>query len=271
MAFQGRRKRWIDGLGRPSYNAFRYLAELLPMQEDSEDVMTLKPASKNPWWSYTIVIAFVTCFAGWLFVPSLLKFGSLVMMVFGSLGCLFFLAIGVFIFWTRLSAERRYRPVDAVVLAKRTGSKDLPDEDYGTMRTHGPAIEYEYKVGGATYRSSTVMSGGGHEKRSGRWAQRLLRRYEIGQTIRAYYNEKDPSQAFLVKGGYGATPFVLLIIGLAGLGILAWVVSMMGAILPFAVITAVASASTVGWFVRRIRKALLAVRPPSATGGNGGD
>lgn len=216
-------------------------------------MMTSQPESNNPWWSYTIVIAFVACFAGALFVPNLLKFGSLVMMVFGSLGCLFFLAIGVFIFWTRLSVERRYRPVEAVVLSKRTESKDLPDDDYGTMRVHGPVIEYEYKVGGGTYRSSMVMSGGGQEKRSGRWAQHLVRRYEIGQTVQAYYSEEDPSQAFLFKGGYGVTPFVLLIIGMGGLGVLAWVATVMGVLLPFAVLTAVVSASVVGWFVRKIR------------------
>lgn len=233
--------------------------------------MTSEQASKNPWWSYAIVIAFVACFAGGLFAPNLFAFGTLVMMLFGSLGCLFFLAIGVFIFWTRLSAERRYRPVDAVVLSKRTEWKDIADPDDGTIRTHGPVIEYEYKVGGATYRSNTVMSGGGQEKRSGRWAQRLLGRYEISQTVQAYYNEEDPSQAFLVKGDYGATPFVLAIIGIGGLGVLAWVASMVGVLIPFAVVTVVVSVGIVGWFVRQIRKAPVEVRPPSAPGGKGMD
>ncbi|MBC8869731.1 MAG: DUF3592 domain-containing protein [Planctomycetes bacterium] len=233
--------------------------------------MTSEQASKNPWWSYTILIMFVACFAGGLFAPNLFAFGTLVMMLFGSLGCLFFLAIGVFIFWTRLSAERRYRAVDAVVLSKRTEWKDTPGPDDSTMRTHGPVIEYEYKVGGATYRSSTVMSGGGREKRSGRWAQRRLSRYEIGQTVQAYYSEEEPSRAFLIKGDYGATPFALLSIGLGGLGILAWVASMIGVLLPFTGVTVVVSAGIVGWFVRQIRRTLVDVREPSATGEKGMD
>ena len=37
--------------------------------------MTWEPENKNPWWSYTILIVFVACLVGRLFVPNLFTLG----------------------------------------------------------------------------------------------------------------------------------------------------------------------------------------------------
>lgn len=210
-------------------------------------------SGKNPWWAYVVLVGFVACMVRGFFSEDLRKAVTLVMTVVGGLGCIFLGSIGVFIFWMRLSAERRYRPVDAIVLSKRVDSMEIPDPEDGPIRVYGPAIEYEYMVGGATYRCGTVMSGGS-EMRTGRWVQRVIARFAIGQTVRAYYNDEEPSQAFLVKGDYGVTPFVLIIISSVGLGALAWTASAFGLLLPFSIITGTIVMGAAIWCVRKIRK-----------------
>ena len=214
-----------------------------------------QPTNRNPWWAYVIFFGFNAFFIGAMFVEDLRKYLILGVTVFGGLCSLFFVAAGVFIFWTRLSAQRRYRPVEAVILSKGSSSKDIPDLDYETMRVMGPVIEYEYRVGGATYRCRAATSGT-EEMRSGGWAERVLARYEVGQTVEAYYNPEDPSEAFLVSGDYGITPFMLVIIGAGGLGLLAIMARAFGVLLPFCTITGTITVAIAAWLFVKLRSAV---------------
>ena len=208
----------------------------------------------NPWWAYAIFFGFIAFFIGAMFVDDLRKYLILGVTVFGGLCSLLFLSIGIFVFWTRLSAQRRYRPVEAVILSKGFSSKDIPDADDEIMRVVGPVIEYEYRVGGATYRSRGVTSGT-EEMRSGRWAERLLARYEVGQNVEAYYNPEEPSQAFLVKGDYGISPFMLVIIGTGSLGLMATLASKFGVLLPYLVVTGIIAGAVAIWLWIKLRSA----------------
>lgn len=213
-------------------------------------------ADKNPWWAHAILFGFIAFFIGAIFVEDLRKYLILGVTVFGGLGSLLFLAIGIFVFWTRLSAQRRYRPVEALILSKGFSSKDIPCADDETLHVVGPVIEYEYRVGGATYRSRAVTSGT-QEMRSGYWAERLMARYEVGETVQAYFNEEDPTQAFLVKGDYGITPFMLVIIGTGSLGLLAMMARAFGVLfLSFASVGIIAGAVAI-WLWIKLRSAAV--------------
>jgi uncharacterized protein DUF3592 len=46
-----------------------------------------------------------------------------------------------------------------------------------------------------------------------RWAEGIIGRYQVGRPVTAYYNPRDPSEAFLLKQ-YAVAPWILCGIGL---------------------------------------------------------
>jgi hypothetical protein len=180
----------------------------------------------------------------------------LLICVIGGLGLLFFISIGTFALWTARSAERNYKLVEAVVVSKRIeGGTVQVDDD--PRPVHGPLIEYEYEVGGETHRCHVVLSGGQEKRSNYRWAKRLLNRYEVGQTVEAFYNPDDPSQAFLVKGDRGFVPYFLVAFGLLGLGLLSVFALTVEVLIPFVVIVGLLAVGAAGWLAFQI---LTAVR-----------
>lgn len=86
-----------------------------------------------------------------------------------------------------------------------------------------PDVTYEYTVDGESYRSSNVFPTPGRLWRSDRsWARDVVADYPDGETVTAYYDPDDPSQAFLVADRTPLIPLVMVGIGgLATVGSLA--------------------------------------------------
>ena len=95
-------------------------------------------------------------------------------------------------------ALRTFVPVEAVVVsAQIIVWNNFDSTDYR------PAIEYEYEVEGSIYRSTTIWSGTGvqsayHFLRKTQ-VQDLLDQYPVGQTVPAFRDPGDPTQAFLIR------------------------------------------------------------------------
>ena len=94
-------------------------------------------------------------------------------------------------------ALRTFVPVQAVVVSQKMIQRNNADStDYR------PDIEYEYEVEGSIYRSTNLWSGSGVQSIyhfSLKKAQHLLDQYPVGQTVRAFRDPADPTQAFLVS------------------------------------------------------------------------
>jgi len=111
-----------------------------------------------------------------------------------------------------------WQPVQATVLGTHV---DVNSDSDG--ETYKPVVDYRYRVGGQTYTSRRTLPTG--EGRSGRWAYRVIARFNVGGTYTAWYDPADPSDAFIVRSRSIIAP-VFTIIGLvAVLGGCAGVVS----------------------------------------------
>jgi hypothetical protein len=103
-------------------------------------------------------------------------------------------------------------PTEATV----TSSSVAVDRMGSDGPNYRPDVTYEYAVDGNTYRSSNVFPTPGRLWRSDRsWARDVVADYPEGETVTAYYDPDDPSQAFLVDD---RTPLIpLVMVGLGGL------------------------------------------------------
>jgi hypothetical protein len=130
------------------------------------------------------------------------------LMLFGLpfllMGLLFF-SIAVYKGYMTLVGVRSWRPVEAVILSKELEVRSDPERD-----TFKPLIEYRYEVDGQTYTSKrydiTVISSSGRASK-----ERILDRYEVGETVTAYYDPDDPAGAVLTREV--SLEFVMFIIG----------------------------------------------------------
>jgi len=90
-----------------------------------------------------------------------------------------------------------YKPVTATVvsssLEKVAVALGLKPAGY----TYKPRIAYSYSVGGTEYRSNGVSV---YEERTGtKWAKEVISQFQEGHAVTAYYNPKNPSEAFLLR------------------------------------------------------------------------
>jgi hypothetical protein len=130
--------------------------------------------------------------------------------------CCGFLAVGV----TMLAKEQRrlsvYEPVPATVLSTRV--QEHSDTDGSTYE---PVVVYRYRVNEREYTASRVTPL--RESRSGRWARRVTRRYQVGNEYTAFYDPENPAEAFLLRSrsvlpwGFIAIPLVGLLFIAAGI------------------------------------------------------
>ena len=137
-------------------------------------------------------------------------------------------------------ALQTFVPVEAVVVSQKLIERDNYDS-----RDYRPAIEYEYAVEGSLYRSTTIWSGTAGVRSyyhfSLKNAQHLLEQYPVGQTVPAFRDPADPTQAFLIRkhpflhehlltifwGGFG----LLIVFGYAfGFALEAGILSLLGVV-----------------------------------------
>jgi hypothetical protein len=106
--------------------------------------------------------------------------------------CCVFLGVGA----TMLAKEQRrlsvFQPVEATVLSTRV--QEHSDSDGSTYE---PVVVYRYRVRDREYTASRVTPL--KESRSGGWARRVIRRYQVGSNYTAFYDPEDPAEAFLMR------------------------------------------------------------------------
>jgi hypothetical protein len=135
-------------------------------------------------------------------------FGILVIIVAGAAAAGF----GGYMWMEQGERIDSYEEVDATVLSSAVDVERRNDPDDGTDRTYYADITYEYTVDGETYESSNVMPGPGRSSSGENRAENIVADYPEGETVTAYYDPDDPSNAFLVKNRQ------LLFLGMAGFG-----------------------------------------------------
>jgi len=83
-------------------------------------------------------------------------------------------------------------------------------------RNYVQHVEYEYTVGGVTYRNDQIAPGPRQAHPRRYQARNAANRYPIGATVTVFYNPANPQEAVLEQGTAATT--VILIIGIALLG-----------------------------------------------------
>ena len=97
---------------------------------------------------------------------------------------------------------KTYLPIQATVLSTAVESRttrNMDDRDGGsTVTSYFPVVEYRYEVSGVSYVSKQVfpIAYGASSK----WANKFINEYRVDHTVEAFYNPKDPLEAFLSKG-----------------------------------------------------------------------
>ena len=93
-----------------------------------------------------------------------------------------------------------YESTEATVISSQVDVERQTNPDSGgTDRTYHPDVTYEYTVDGETYESSNVMPGPGRSASGKNRAQNIVDDHPEGETVTAYYDPENPSNAFLVK------------------------------------------------------------------------
>ena len=96
---------------------------------------------------------------------------------------------------------KTHLPIQATVLSTAVESRTTRNiDDRGDRRTatsYFPVVEFRYEVGGVSYVSKQVFPI--DYGASSRWANDFISDYRVDQTVEAFYNAEDPSDAFLVK------------------------------------------------------------------------
>ncbi len=117
--------------------------------------------------------------------------GRVGLFIMGAFCCVF-LAVGA----TMLAKEQRrlsvYQPVEATVLSTRV--EEHSDSDGSTYE---PVVVYRYRVRDREYTASRVTPL--KESRSGRWARRVIERYQVGSSYTAFYDPENPAEAFILR------------------------------------------------------------------------
>lgn len=129
---------------------------------------------------------------------------------------LLFFVLGIAASLGKRRALRTFVPVEAVVVSHE---RNMPEsEDSGYYR---PAIEYEYEVEGRIYRSTNLWSGTVGVQSvyyfSLKKVQHLLDQYPVGQTVPAFRDPGDPTQAFLIRDHPFLHEHFLTMVGAIGL------------------------------------------------------
>ena len=166
----------------------------------------------------------------------------------------FLLVSGLFVLWASRRAGSRFLRVQAKVVSKELTEGYVGVKDGHLLPGFGPGIEYEYEVDGQVLRCNIVMSVGAEMRSNRDWAERILRRHDVGQLVDAYYDPDNPSQAFLVNGDRSGAPYFLVTMGgggLAGAGLLA---QSIGHLTFCLVATAIVVVILAGWLTSGLRK-----------------
>ncbi len=118
------------------------------------------------------------------------------LMLFGLpflLSGLSFFSWGIYKGYMTVVGVHSWRPVEAVIL-----SKELQVNRHGESDTYKPLIEYRYEVDGQTYTSKRYdIIDAASSARAGK--ERILERYEVGETVTAYYDPDNPAEAVLTR------------------------------------------------------------------------
>lgn len=106
-----------------------------------------------------------------------------------------------------------YEQTEATVVSSDVDRRTSSTSEGGTSTTYYPEVTYEYTVDGEAYQSENVMPGPGETGKGQRgWAEGIVEDHPEGETVTAYYDPEDPSNAFLVKNRE------VMFLGVAGFG-----------------------------------------------------
>ena len=144
-----------------------------------------------------------------------------------SLLLMFFSSVGWGLtMWRRYKNILNFEETKGRVIAKRLVTLYFPHTTSSPGgRGYVPEVRYEYTVNGQEYEGYIYaynIKGTGFSPRYGkkRWAQEILKRYHIGDTVRVYYDPRDPGKSLLTKEiawiefylYLGLVPLIVLII-----------------------------------------------------------
>lgn len=147
------------------------------------------------------------------------RLGGVVLVGFSLL----FLAVGGYLVYEQERALRSYESTDATVIGTDVDREVDRDPDPGDPDsvTYTPIVEYRYRVDGQTYTARNVYPGGTGSRSDRGWAQGVVDDYRQGETVTAYYDPDDPSEAYLVQQrDLAKFAFVVLPLGFLGVGLL---------------------------------------------------
>ena len=88
-------------------------------------------------------------------------------------------------------------------------------------------VEYEYEVGGKTYRSQRLYFRGNQLGRQELYPVSVLREYRVGTKVTVYYDRSDPHEA-VVQHGAAPSAIAFSLGGIAALALGAWTASRAG-------------------------------------------
>ena len=109
-------------------------------------------------------------------------------------GVMTLIAICIIRVWTQHKRITSCRKAEGIVLEKKI-EKIKYGAHRGVSTTYEPKIKYQYEVDGQRYvcNNLTPVIQGSRGKHT--WAQSVVEKFKIGQTIQVYYNPENPQEA----------------------------------------------------------------------------
>ncbi|MBN1346408.1 MAG: DUF3592 domain-containing protein [Phycisphaerae bacterium] len=119
-----------------------------------------------------------------------------------------FVGVGTYLVHRQHHKITTCRPVEATVLSTDIKVTQSRNSDGRTSTSYQPIVVYRYEVDGRTYTCDAVTPLAESASRS--WANEIVNKYKKGREVTAYYDPKEPAEAFLEKQ-YSFFPYMFIL------------------------------------------------------------
>jgi len=123
------------------------------------------------------------------------------------------------------SASKRWPMTDGRILSSEVTSHRSLDSNGTHTTMYEPAVQYEYNANGQRYQSKEIGFGGVAAASMPSFAEGVVAKYPVGNSVQVFYNPAKPSEAVLEHSGAGCNMVLLLIFGAIELGLVVLLVA----------------------------------------------
>lgn len=113
----------------------------------------------------------------------------------------------------KATASRRWPVTDGRIVSSDVKSHRSLDSNGTHTTIYEPAVAYEYTISGKRHQGDHLNFGAIDGTSSSSWAEEIVAKYSVGDSVQVYYNPAKVSESVLDhSGSSGGTPILMIIL-----------------------------------------------------------